>query len=105
MSEESGAAAERRQTLAVRVIAGAIGITSLSMTLWFPFLPLFMLQVGAVDSADAIFWVAVAQSVQGVMRLVSGPLWGALADRHGRKKMFVRALYCGALTTFVLASI
>jgi DHA1 family multidrug resistance protein-like MFS transporter len=99
------AEAERLQTRAVRVISAATGITSLAMTLWFPFLPLFMLQVGATDAADAIFWVAVAQSVQGVMRLVSGPLWGMLADRQGRKKMFVRTLYSAALTTFVLSAI
>jgi len=97
--------AERLQTRAVRVISAATGITSLAMTLWFPFLPLFMLQVGATDAADAIFWVAVAQSVQGLMRLVSGPLWGMLADRQGRKKMFVRTLYSAALTTFVLSAI
>lgn len=97
--------AERLQTRAVRVISLATGITSLAISLWFPFLPLFMLQVGAVDAADAIFWVAVAQSVQGVMRLISGPLWGALADRQGRKTMFVRALYSAALTTFVLGGI
>jgi len=97
--------ATKRQTRAVRVISLATGITTLSMSLWFPFLPLFMLQVGAVDAADAIFWVAVAQTVQGVTRLLSGPLWGALADRQGRKKMFVRALYAAALTTFVLSGI
>ena len=102
-SEDSSAT--KRQTRAIRVISVATGITNLSMSLWFPFLPLFMLQVGAVDAADAIFWVAVAQSVQGVTRLISGPLWGALADRQGRKKMFVRALYSAALTTFVLSGI
>jgi DHA1 family multidrug resistance protein-like MFS transporter len=103
ISEDSSVT--KRQTRAIRVISVATGITTLAMSLWFPFLPLFMLQVGAVDAADAIFWVAVAQSVQGVMRLISGPLWGALADRQGRKKMFVRALYSAALTTFVLSSI
>ena len=77
----------------------------MSTTLWFPFLPLFMLQVGARDPADAIFWVAVAQSVQGVLRLISAPMWGVLADRQGRKKMFVRTLYSAALTTFVLSVI
>jgi len=102
---EAANAVTAAQTRAVRVIAAATGITTLSMSLWFPFLPLFMLQVGAVDSADAIFWVAVAQTVQGVTRLVSGPFWGVLADRQGRKKMLVRALYSAALTSFVLGAI
>lgn len=96
---------EAVQTRSVRLIALATGVTTASITLWFPFLPLYMLYVGAANEADAIFWVAAGQGTQGVTRLISGPLWGVLADRHGRKKMFVRAVYCGALTTFIISII
>ena len=89
----------------VLAIATATGSTSLLMNVWFPFLPLFMLQVGAKDDAAALFWVAVGASSQGVGRLVGGPLWGLLSDRLGRKKMFVRAVYFAALTSFVLSII
>ena len=51
-----------------------------------------MLQIGASDEADALFWIAVATTVQGVGRLVSGPIWGVLADRFGRKDMLLRCL-------------
>ncbi|MDP1907605.1 MAG: MFS transporter, partial [Hyphomicrobium sp.] len=79
--------------------------TSLLMNLWFPFLPLYLLQVGARDEAAALFWVAVGLSAQGVGRLIGGPLWGLLSDRLGRKKMFVRSVYSAALTSFVLSVI
>lgn len=90
---------------AVVAIATATGSTSLLMNVWFPFLPLYMLQVGAKDEAAALFWVAVGMSAQGVGRLIGGPLWGLLSDRLGRKKMFVRSVYSAALTSFVLSLI
>jgi len=90
---------------AIVAIATATGSTSLLMNVWFPFLPLYMLQVGARDEASALFWVAVGMSAQGVGRLIGGPLWGLLSDRLGRKKMFVRSVYSAALTCFVLSII
>jgi DHA1 family multidrug resistance protein-like MFS transporter len=106
MSEAAETAASARaQDRSVRVIALATGITNMSVMLWFPFLPLLMLQIGAVDEADAVFWVAIAQTVQGGARLIGGPFWGVVADRYGRKQMFVRTLYCAALTTFIVSAI
>jgi len=90
---------------AVVAIATATGSTSLLVNVWFPFLPLYLLQVGARDEAAALFWVAVGMSAQGVGRLIGGPLWGLLSDRLGRKKMFVRSVYSAALTAFVLSLI
>ncbi len=90
---------------AIVAIATATGSTSLLMNVWFPFLPLYMLQVGAKDDASALLWVAIGASAQGAGRLIGGPLWGLLSDRLGRKKMFVRAVYFAALTAFVLSII
>jgi len=47
---------------AVLAIATATGSTSLLVSVWFPFLPLYLLQVGARDEAAALFWVAVGMS-------------------------------------------
>ena len=90
---------------AVIAIATATGSTMLLVNVWFPFLPLYILQVGAKDEAAALFWVAVGLSAQGVGRLIGGPVWGLLSDRLGRKKMFVRAVYFAALTALVLSII
>ena len=94
---ESAAAgpAERR---AVFAIVAAVGVTSLMVGTWVPFLPLYLLNVGAHDMADAAFWVAMASTVQGAARFVAAPLWGMLADRVGRKQMYLRALAFSALT-------
>ena len=90
---------------AVVAIATATGSTSLLVSVWFPFLPLYLLQVGARDEAAALFWVAIGMSALGVGRLIGGPTWGLLSDRLGRKKMFVRAVYSAALTSLLLGMI
>src|ERR1035437_4019282 len=90
---------------AVLAIATATGSTSLLVSVWFPFLPLYLLQVGAKDEAAALFWVAVGMSAQGVGRLIGGPLWGLLSDRLGGQKKFFRSGYSGGLTAFVLSII
>jgi DHA1 family multidrug resistance protein-like MFS transporter len=89
----------------ISIIAIAAGSGSLAINVWLPFLPLFMLQLGAKDEADALFWVALGWSAQGTGRLISGPIWGLLSDRFGRKKMLVRALFGASLTCFVLSLI
>jgi DHA1 family multidrug resistance protein-like MFS transporter len=82
-------------------IAGSTCIASLSVLFWVPFLPLYAQELGASSNADALFWVAVANVGLGLGRLVSGPLWGVLADRFGRKLMLIRALCFASLTMLI----
>ena len=105
MTERPPSAADALHRRVVLAISTATGGTSALVSVWFPFLPLFLLQVGARDEAAAVFWVAVGMSAQGAGRMIGGPLWGVLSDRFGRKKMFVRSVYSAALTSFVLCVI
>ncbi len=97
------ATAERGYRRTTFAIAAGTGLASFAMNFWWPFLPLYLRELGATSDANALFWVAVATAVQGVARLVSGPFWGVLSDRYGRKLMFVRALFAATLTTVVAA--
>ena len=83
------------------VIAVGAFMASFSMNFWMPFLPVYMKQLGAGDDAAALTWVGVAFTGSGIGRLVSGPVWGYLADRYGRKAMFLRALFAATLTTLI----
>lgn len=67
--------------------------------MWWPFIPLYIMEVGAPTAAEAVYWLAIAAMVQGVGRLAAGPLWGVLSDRYGRKLMYVRALFAMNVTT------
>lgn len=87
------------------IIATATGAGTLSIHLWYPFLPLFLLTIGVHTEADAAFWVAMGLAGQGAGRMLGGPLWGALSDRVGRKKMFIRALGSAGFITLFLGLI
>jgi DHA1 family multidrug resistance protein-like MFS transporter len=94
---------EARYKRIILAIASGAFLASFAMNFWWPFLPLFLRQIGATSDANALFWVGVATTVQGVARLVSGPVWGVISDRYGRKLMLVRALYAATLTTAIAA--
>ena len=96
------AASERRGTL---IIAFGCGVGSLSVTLWWPFLPLFLQQLGAQSDAEAAFWMAAAMIGSGASRILGGPLWGVISDRVGRKKMFLRALFAAGIITLCSAAV
>jgi len=94
---------EARYGRVILAIASGAFLASFAMNFWWPFLPLFLQEIGATSDANALFWVGVATTVQGVARLVSGPAWGVISDRYGRKLMLVRALYAATLTTAIAA--
>jgi DHA1 family multidrug resistance protein-like MFS transporter len=81
---------DNRPTL---IVAWSVGITMMAFNCWWPFLPLYARELGATSDANALFWVAVATTAQGLARLTTGPIWGVMSDRYGRKIMFLRALF------------
>lgn len=74
----------------------------MAMNFWVPLLPLYMQTLGAQGDASALFWAALASVSLGVGRVVSGPAWGVLSDRVGRKLMFVRALFFASATILIV---
>jgi len=79
-------------------------LASFAMNFWWPFLPLFLRELGASSDAQALFWVGLATAIQGVARLITGPFWGVLSDRYGRKLMLIRALFAASVTTVIAAA-
>ncbi len=99
--ERHGLLPEGRPDRTIWTIASGTFIAMLSVLFWMPFLPLYAQELGATSSANALFWVALANFGLGIGRLISGPLWGVLADRFGRKLMLVRALCFASLTMLI----
>jgi MFS transporter, DHA1 family, multidrug resistance protein len=99
----TAAAEPRLRRRTVPLIALSVGVSSFSMNFWIPFLPLYLQEIGARTAAEAIFWLGIASTGSGIARLLTGPVWGVLADRYGRKVMFVRAMYSAGAVTAIAA--
>ena len=64
----------------------------------FPFLPLYIRQLGVHDAHELALWTGLAGAAAGLSQALLSPAWGYLADRFGRKSMLVRAMVGGGLT-------
>lgn len=67
-----------------------------------PFLPLFIQQLGDFSNEEAAFWASITAAGLGIALFVSGPFWGIIADRWGRKAMVLRAQFC---SVFILVGL
>lgn len=72
-------------------------MSTAGFSLVFPFLPLYVEEVGIASGGSVEFWAGMVFSAQALTMMVTAPVWGALADRYGRKMMLVRATLGGAL--------
>lgn len=68
-----------------------------SFSLVFPFLPLYVRELGVTTTGSIEFWSGMVFSGQAFTMMVMSPIWGTLGDRFGRKLMLVRATLGGAL--------
>jgi len=88
-----------RRILYVSFIAQMMALVGFSFV--FPFLPLYIQTLGVHGRAVPIWSGVISFSLSISMALVA-PVWGALADRYGRKPMVVRAMTAGVCTTALL---
>jgi MFS transporter, DHA1 family, multidrug resistance protein len=84
------------------VLCFAQTLTMLGFSAYLPFIPYFVQDLGVKDYAQATFWLALFDSGAAVAMMVFAPIWGTLADRHGRKLMLVRATLAGAVLAFLM---
>jgi len=57
-----------------------------------PFLPIYVRQLGVRGDDAVALWAGVLIGVAPLLAGLLAPVWGRLADRHGQKRMAVRAL-------------
>ena len=74
------------------VFLSATGFSSIA-----PLLPLFNQTLGVRDPNQAVFWAGIAHFAGAAGAFFSGPFWGALADRYGRRAMLLRATAGGVI--------
>jgi DHA1 family multidrug resistance protein-like MFS transporter len=74
-------------------------IMSLAFQTSAPFLPLYIIELGVHPLARVDVWAGACASVGFLFAALFSPIWGALADRFGRKAMVVRSCVAVALFT------
>ncbi len=60
-----------------------------------PFLALYLKQLNVGSENAVVLWSGALVASTAVALAVASPIWGALADRHGRKVMVLRAMIVG----------
>lgn len=90
-----------KRTLWILVFAqfvSAVGFSSI-----FPFLTLYVEDLGSSTNLGTEFLAGLVFSVQAFTMMLTAPFWGALADRRGRKVMVERATLGGGVIVFLMA--
>ena len=64
----------------------------------FPFLPVYLRQLGVHSPGELAVWTGVTGGASGAALAIMSPIWGTLADRYGRRAMLLRAMIGGAVT-------
>ncbi len=76
----------------------AVGFSSI-----FPFLPLYVGSLGSSTGLSVELLAGLVYSAQAFSMMIASPIWGALADRFGRKIMVERSMFGGAVLLFLMA--
>ena len=87
--------AEWRRNLYVLFVVQVLSVAGFSLV--YPFMPLYVAELGVATRGSVAFWSGLVFSAQAVTMMISSPVWGTLADRYGRKPMLIRATIGGAV--------
>jgi len=86
------------------VVLGAGQVVAISaMGIVIPLIPFFLRELGMTDRAALERWSGMVFSGPFLAAALMSPVWGALGDRFGHKKMVVRAIFGLAAVNFFLA--
>lgn len=78
-------------------------LSAVGFSVIFPFLPLYVQELGSAWHMDLQWMAGMVFSAQALTMMVAAPVWGGLADRFGRKLMVQRSLFGGALVLLAMA--
>ncbi len=70
----------------------------LGFSLRTPFLPFYLQDLGADSDSAAALWSGLINAGGAGVMAITAPFWGAIADRHGRRPMLIRAMFASTIT-------
>ena len=68
----------------------------------FPFIPFYIKDLGVTGESQIAFYTSLTASATGLSLTITAPIWGSLADRYGRKPMFIRALVGAGILILIM---
>ncbi|MCE5238189.1 MFS transporter [bacterium] len=90
-----------KSTLAASWVAQICSIMGFAMCI--PFLPYYVRSLGVPDGPAVLIWSGWLSTAAGLVMAAVAPLWGLLADRHGRKLMVMRSMFGGMVVLGAMA--
>lgn len=84
-----------KRTFIAILIAEGFAIAGFATSM--PIIPFYLQELGATTVGEVNFWNGLIQGGGSLTMAIFAPLWGALADVYGRKKMLLRAMTAGAV--------
>ena len=88
-TDAGSAAAHWQHTLWAMV--GIQFIMTMAFSMLTPIMPLFLPELGVHSPAGIDIWAGILSGVTSFIAAFASPVWGRVADRHGRKLMLVRS--------------
>src|SRR5215210_5467513 len=85
------------------IIVMTVAMAQVGNDLTQPFLALYVRELGVTDPSDVALWAGLVVAAGPIGTMLMSPLWGAVADRFGRKPMVMRALIAVCLLQMVQA--
>jgi len=90
-----------KSTLIASWLAQVCSIIGFAMVI--PFLPPFVRELGVHDEKAVLIWSGWLSTAAGLVMAFVAPIWGVLADRHGRKLMVMRSMFGGMVVLGMMA--
>ncbi|HWJ03795.1 MAG TPA: MFS transporter [Verrucomicrobiae bacterium] len=70
-----------------------------TITFIMSFLPLYIKTLGVTDPKAVALWSGILMGTAALFASISGPIWGNVGDRKGRKIMVERVLFSNAIVS------
>jgi len=93
--------AEWKKHLAIMWFAQVMGMSAITGVV--SFLPLYITHLGVTSLEETEIWAGVLMGVAALFAGLSGPYWGAIGDRKGRKPMVERVMLMFSLVMIAMA--
>ncbi len=103
VTEESAIMVNWKRNLAVIGLSQFLSIMGFSFAM--PFAPYYIQELGVHDPVKLKMWIAVFAAATPLSLAIFSPVWGAAADRYGRRPMLLRAYFGSAVLLTLMGTV